>query len=194
MDASVWIVNIAVLASVLGTDLGRRKVGTARLLRPAIVATVIVPIYAKHPAASGSGLVLEVAAAALGLLLGLAAAALLKVHSDPADGVVYTKAGVGYAALWTAVIGARLLFVYGSNHWFTERLGLWMYHHQISVDALTDALVFMAIAMLLGRTGTLAAKRRAAIAGRAESVAADGSAAATAATAATAARGTQTAR
>lgn len=165
MDASVWIVNIAVLASVLGTDLGRRKVGTARLLRPAIVAAVIVPMYVKHPATSGSGLLLELAAAALGLLLGLAAAALLKVRHDPSDGVIYTRAGAGYAALWTAVIGARLLFVYGSNHWFTEQLGHWMYQHQISVDALTDALVVMAIAMLLGRTGTLAAKRRAALVG-----------------------------
>ena len=170
MDASVWIVNIAVLASVLGTDLGRRKVGMARLLRPAIVAAVIVPMYVKHPATSGSGLVLELAAAALGLLLGLAAAVLLKVHHDPSDGVIHTRAGAGYAALWTAVIGARLLFVYGSNHWFTEQLGRWMYQNQISVDALTDALVVMAIAMLLGRTGTLAAKRRAALAGKGSAV------------------------
>ena len=166
MDASVWIVNIAVLASVLGTDLGRRKVGTARLLRPAIVAAVIVPLYVKHPATAGSGLELELAAAALGLLLGLGAAALLKVRRDPADGAVYTHAGAAYAALWTTVIGARLLFVYGSDHWFTAELGRWMYQHQISVDALTDALIVMAIAMLLGRTGTLALKRRAVPAGR----------------------------
>lgn len=165
MDASVWIVNTAVLASVLGTDLGRRKVGTARLLRPAIVAAVIVPLYVKHPATSGNGLLLELAAAALGLLLGLGAAALLKVRRNPGDGVIYTHAGAAYAALWTVVIGARLLFVYGSDHWFTEQLGRWMYQHQISVDALTDALVVMAIAMLLGRTGTLAAKRRSAAAG-----------------------------
>jgi ABC-type sulfate transport system permease component len=109
--------------------------------------------------------VLELAAATLGLLLGLGAAALLKVRRDPADGTVYTHAGAAYAALWTAVIGARLLFVYGSNHWFTNQLGRWMYQHQISVDALTDALVVMAIAMLLGRTGTLALKRRTAATG-----------------------------
>lgn len=167
MDASVWIVNIAVLGSVLGTDLGRRKVSRGRLLRPAIVAAVIVPMYVKNPAASGDGLVLELAGTALGLLLGLAAAALLKVRRDAASGEVYTHAGAPYAALWTAVIGARLLFVYGANHWFTNQLGRWMYQHQITVNALTDALVVMAIAMLLGRTGTLAAKRRAALGERA---------------------------
>ncbi|HEY3478862.1 MAG TPA: hypothetical protein VGL02_08170, partial [Streptomyces sp.] len=102
MDAGVWIVNIAVLASVLGTDLGRRKVGRARLLRPAIVAAVIVPMYVKNPATSGSGLVLELAGATLGLLLGFAAAGLLKVRRDAANGEVYTHAGTAYAALWTA--------------------------------------------------------------------------------------------
>jgi hypothetical protein len=122
-------------------------------------------MYVKHPATSGSGLLLELAAAALGLLLGLGAAALLKVRRDPKDGVIYTHAGAAYAALWSVVIGARLLFVYGSNHWFTDQLGRWMFRHQISVNALTDALVVMAIAMLLGRTGTLAAKRRAALGG-----------------------------
>ncbi|MFL6113611.1 MAG: hypothetical protein ACJ786_19945, partial [Catenulispora sp.] len=159
MDASVWIVNIVVLAAVLGTDLGRRRVGAARLLRPMIAAAVIVPMYVKHPATSGTGLVLELAGAAAGLLLGLGAAALLKVRRDAGTGAVYTQAGVAYAALWTAVIGARLTFSYGAEHWYTGQLGRWMYQNQVTVDALTDTLIVMAIAMMLGRTGALAVKR-----------------------------------
>jgi hypothetical protein len=159
MDASIWIVNLIVLASVLGSDLGRRKVGPARLLRPAIAAAVIVPIYVKHPATHGTGLVLELAGAALGLLLGLAAAALMPVRREKDTGTVRTHAGLAYAALWTVVIGARLTFSYGASHWFTNQLGTWMGDHQVTVDALTDTLIVMAIAMLLGRTGALAIKR-----------------------------------
>jgi hypothetical protein len=159
MNAGIWIVNLAVLASVLGTDLGRREISKRRLLRPALVAAVIVPMYLKHPATSGAGLYLELALAALGLVLGLAAAALLRTRHDQATGKVYTRGGAGYAALWTAVVGARLTFSYGAQHWFSESLGRWMYQHSITADALTDALVLMAIAMLLGRTGTLAARK-----------------------------------
>ncbi|MFD0632768.1 hypothetical protein ACFQ9X_15410 [Catenulispora yoronensis] len=172
MDASIWIVNIIVLASVLGSDLGRRKVGAARLLRPAIAAAVIVPIYVKHPATNGTGLVLELAGAALGLLLGLAAAALMPVRRDEGTGLVHTHAGIAYAALWTTVIGARLTFSYGATHWYTNQLGRWMYDHQVSVDALTDTLIVMAIAMLLGRTGALAIKRNNATASRVHALAA----------------------
>ncbi|GAA1950136.1 hypothetical protein [Catenulispora subtropica] len=166
MDISVWLVNGIVLASVLGTDLGRREVTKSRLLRPAIVAAVIVPLYVKHPATSGTGLALELGGAALGLLLGLAAAALLKVRREEATGKIHTHAGAAYAALWTGVIGARLAFSYGAQHWFTESLGRWMMTHQVTVDALTDTLVLMAITMMLGRTGAMAAKRGA-VAGRA---------------------------
>ncbi|NUR25410.1 MAG: hypothetical protein HOV83_06095 [Catenulispora sp.] len=174
MDISIWLVNGIVLASVLGTDLGRREVTRARLLRPAIVAAVIVPLYVKHPATSGTGLALELGGAALGLVLGLAAAALLKVRREEGTEKVHTHAGAAYAALWSGVIGARVAFSYGAQHWFTEGLGRWMYAHQVSVDALTDALVVMAIAMLLGRTGAMAAKRGAAAGrtGRARAVAA----------------------
>jgi hypothetical protein len=158
MSTSVWIINIAVLAAVLHADLGRKQVTVRRLLRPALIAAVIVPMFVKHVAASGHGLTLEIVGAGTGLLLGLVAAALLPVRRDPATGTVDSHAGFLYAGLWTAVIGARLAFAYGSEHWFGPSLGHWMSTNHVTADALTDALVFMAIAMLVARTGGLAAR------------------------------------
>jgi hypothetical protein len=160
MPTDVLIVNIAVLFAVLEADLGRRKISTFRILRPLFLAAGIIPLFIVHPATSGNGEILEIALAGLGALLGVVAAGgLMKVSFDEASQTHVSTAGTAYGAFWVAVIGARLLFTYGANHWYTTQLGHWMVTNGITVDALTDALIFMALAMAVTRTLRLAVGR-----------------------------------
>jgi len=160
MDSAL-IIDAVLLAAVLQADLGpHRMIGRLRILRPLLLAAIIVPLYLKAVATTGNGLSLEIAAAAAGIILGLVATSLMSVYRSRDKGSPVSQAGFAYAALWTIVIGARAAFSYGSNHWFSHSLNTWMIQHSITTAAITDALIFMAVAMLLTRTIALAIRAR----------------------------------
>jgi hypothetical protein len=157
VPASVWIINLVVLAAVLEADLGRRRITWFRLVRPLLLAGVVIAFHFEQVASGGNGLTLELALAGAGLGLGLLAGALFGVYRDAA-GFARSRAGFGYAALWVTVIGARLGFAYATSHWHS--LQTWLGTHQITSATLTDALIFMAVGMLLARTATLVVRER----------------------------------
>jgi hypothetical protein len=157
MDAE--IVNLIVLAAVLEGDLGsHRKITRFRILRPILTTASVVPLFLEKITTHGAGLTLEAALAAAGIALGLIAAKLMTVYRSPETGRPVSRAGTGYAALWAVVVGVRAAFSYGSFHWFGPQLGHWMTSSAVTASAITDALVFMAVTLVLTRTVTLAVR------------------------------------
>jgi hypothetical protein len=147
------IVNGAVLVAVLEADLGsHRKIGKMRILRPVLLAGGVVPLFVDAPVTHGPGLTLEIAAALSGLVLGLIAIAQMTIYRSPTTAKPVSRAGTPYALLWTTIIAARAAFSYGSVHWFPTQLTNWAVREHITAAALTDGLIFMAVAMLLTRT------------------------------------------
>jgi hypothetical protein len=147
------VINGVVLFAVLEADLGgHRTIGPFRIARPLLMSAAIVPMYLTALATAGAGLALEIAAVASGLGLGLLAASQLSVYRSPKTGRPVSAAGLGYGAVWTTVVGARATFSYGATHWFAGPLGGWMVRHHVTAADLTNALVLMAVAMVLTRT------------------------------------------
>jgi hypothetical protein len=153
------IINGAVLISVLEGDVGpHRKIGKFRILRPLITIAAIVPIFIDSPITHGNGLLVELAGLAAGLFCGLLASALMRVYRSPQTGKPVSAAGFPYALLWIVVVGARTAFSIGATHWFPVQLDQWCLAHQVTGSAITDGLIFMALAMVLVRTASLAGR------------------------------------
>jgi hypothetical protein len=153
------LINGAVLVATLHSDLGsHRKLNAMRILRPALIAGGIVPLFLDPVGTHGNGLAIELAGVAAGVLGGLAALALTRVYRSPRTGKPVSSAGWPYALLWIVIVGARAAFSYGAEHWFPAQLASWCVAHQVTAGAITDGLIFMAVAMLLTRTLGLAAR------------------------------------
>jgi len=63
MTASIVILQMAVLAVVLESDLGRRKIGWFRVLRPVVTVVAIVPFFFTTLPTARDDLILQAAGA-----------------------------------------------------------------------------------------------------------------------------------
>jgi hypothetical protein len=153
------IINAVVLFATLESDLGpHRKISAIRLLRTPLVIAAVIPLFLDRPVTHGNGVLVELAGIAAGLLGGLVVTTLMRVYRSPRTGKPTSAAGLPYAIAWTLIVAARAAFSVGAVHWFPAQLTQWCATHQVTVAAITDGLIFMAIAMVLVRTAGLAAR------------------------------------
>jgi hypothetical protein len=163
---SALIISVTVLAIVLAGDLGRRRVTAWRLARPVIAVVAVVAIFVHALPHVGNDLALQAVGTVVGLLLGALSAGLLRTGHDEQG--AYTVGGGAYAAFWIVVFAARMLFAYGSEHWFADALVRFCIAYQVSgADALTNTLVFLSLAMVLARTAVIVGRTRSARVGSA---------------------------
>jgi hypothetical protein len=161
MTTTMYLLNLGLLAFVLWANVGTRTVTRARLALPVLLVLVAGAVFLRNVPTAGHDVALEAAGAGAGVVLGVAAAALVRVGRDR-SGRLVMRAGGAYAALWVAVIGGRMLFAYGADHWFPAAIGRFSMTHQITgADAWTAAFILLSLSMVLTRvvaSGVLVAR------------------------------------
>ena len=158
MNITDVLISLGVLAVVLATDLGTRRIGVRRFRRPIVMAAAVVAIYLPSVPTRGGDLVWELAAASLGAALGLLSLVTIKVSVNAAGDVV-THAGALFAAVWIASIGGRLFLGFAMQNIFPRATYSFMVGQHISGgDAIRAMFIFMILGEVAVRTGSIAVR------------------------------------
>jgi len=179
MTANIVIMQLTILAVVLESDLGRRKIGWFRVGRPIVGVTLIVPFFFTSLPTGENDLLLQGVGALAGAVLGLFSVCPPLVSVDfepdwrgrrprtsptPGRPAAVSRSGAGYAAVWIAVTAARLGFAYGAQHVFPVGLGMFLATHHLSATGLTNCFIFLSVGMSLFRSLGLWVRGRACLA------------------------------
>jgi hypothetical protein len=157
MSTTDYITYTALFAVILATQLGTRRPSVDRLLIPVLVVGGIGFKYLKALPGGTTPHLLELAGVAAGALFGLAAVPLFRVGKD-GTGRLVTRAGASYAALWLTALAMRLIFAYGSSHWFHSAVVGFSIAHRVPQNAYAAAFVLMVLTMIVIRTAAVFAR------------------------------------
>ena len=152
MSTGQYFLNLALLAWILSSNVGTRVLTRRRVTVPLLVVLAAGWFYLKDLPVAGHDGLLELAGLVVGIAAGSVAAMTVRVRRE--RGRLTTTAGLAFVAVWFAVIGGRVAFAYGAEHWFPSAIGEFSRQHQITgADAWTAAFVLMALAMVVTRLG-----------------------------------------
>ena len=140
--------------------LGRRTLTLDRLILPVVIVGGIGFKYLTNLPAGTANHLLEAAGVGAGILFGLASVALVKVSKDERGGRAVTTAGWPYAAVWTVALAARMLFAYGSTHWFHSALVQFSITNHINPATYGTFFVLMVLTMITIRTISVIARAK----------------------------------
>jgi hypothetical protein len=158
MSTTDIALNLGILALMVLTQFGRHTWEARKLLLPAGIVAGVGYFFLPGAPTTGHDVALDVVGVTAGIVCGLIAAAYVRVERAE-GGHIVTRAGLGYLAIWTAVVGGRLLFAWGADHAWSGQIRDFSIAHQITgADAWRTAFVLMALAMVLTRTATTAAR------------------------------------
>ncbi|MCQ4044559.1 hypothetical protein ACFOSC_17080 [Streptantibioticus rubrisoli] len=155
------IASATILIIILATDLGRRRLTNMRMARSLIAVAIVIALFVHSLPTGGNDISLQLVGIGVGAICGLIAGALLPAHRDPATGHIFTRGGIGYALLWVILSSSRVVFAYGTEHWFPQGIIKFSIDYKLSgQDVYANAFVFMSLAMVLARTAVLLTRRR----------------------------------
>ncbi|THF73549.1 CcdC protein domain-containing protein [Cohnella fermenti] len=149
MTITTWLEILLILAIAVWTQMGKRAFTTRRIVMPFIVAVVVGRQYLGGFPEDGHNLL----AFGLCVLAGVVFGALLVLATRlerGENGVLYTKAGWGYFAVWVLELGLRVAFAYYAQSHQME-VGSFLVRHQLSPDMIGTGFIAMTIATLLTR-------------------------------------------
>ena len=149
MTLQTWILIAAVFGAVVVLRLGRHRYTRRRRLLTLVVIALLAGKYVRGMPTSGHDLIIEIACAALGALFGLAMLAATSVTRDRRTGEIWIRAGLAYLALWTVMLGSRVVFAYAASGWDRAAVARFFASHQLTGTAVTPAFVLMTIASLV---------------------------------------------
>ncbi|MER6450594.1 hypothetical protein [Streptomyces venezuelae] len=151
----------SILAVILTTDSGNRRITAVRTAAPTLVAVLAVAACVDSFPTAGNDMSLHLAGIGVGAICGLVASSLLGAHSDRA-GDIRSTGGPGHAAVWTLLCAGQILFAYGCEHWFGARMTRFTTDYQLSgSDVLISSLALMSLSMVTARTAVLQSRLRA---------------------------------
>ncbi|KIF02715.1 hypothetical protein PL81_28395 [Streptomyces sp. RSD-27] len=150
-----------ILAVILATDTGNRRITPLRIAGPTLVAVVVTGGCVHSFPTAGNDTSLHLAAIGVGVICGLVASSPLTAHRDSA-GDIRSTGGFGQAAVWIFLSGVQILFAYGCEHWFGARINRLTTDYQLSgSDVLVSSLALMSLSMVTARAAVLLSRLRA---------------------------------